>query len=230
MKSELLQELKYEFNEGLLAAQDPENAYLPPLSCLKTTRYSAWFTRKCPECGLDFREGDMVKLCPKCKQAYHNDDYYHLNCWDRHFSNGKPCRESSYDRFNDKNDPGCSYKFGGTVDESDNDSKSTDFDTIHIPEINKQFMNGLAVHWKSFDNLLEQKVSPHDPKIGEICQWCGSSIRPGDRLVKCPCGKCETYFHNDMYRQLSCWNEWNKSKKRDYCIQSGRKIVGEDVR
>jgi len=228
MKSVLLKELFHEFNQGLLAAKDPENAYLPRDARRKTTLYSDWFTRKCPECGLDFREGDMVMLCPKCLQAYHSDDYFSLNCWDKHFSNGQVCRDAVYDHFDNRYDPGCPY----VLDEShksEESTRQTNEHSIDIPEINKQFMNGLAVHWKSFDDLSEKKVRPNDLIVGQICQWCGSSIRPGDRVVKCPCGKCQSHFHNDMHRQQFCWNEWNQSKKRDYCIQSGRGIESEEI-
>jgi predicted RNA-binding Zn-ribbon protein involved in translation (DUF1610 family) len=224
MKSILLQELTKEFEQGLSAAQDPENAYLPLKERRKTTIYSDWFTRKCPECGLDFREGDMVKLCPKCQKAYHSDDFFSLNCWDRHFANGQPCRKAAYDHFDNQYDPGCPYQ----PEDINQPAGQQDAQHNDILEINQQFMKGLAVHWKSFGDLSEIKVGPNNAVVGQICQWCGSSIRPGDRVVKCPCGKCESHFHNDMYRQRSCWNEWNQSDKHNYCIQSGRRIESDE--
>ena len=222
MKLSLIESLKNEFNEGLLAAEDPENAYLPPEANRKTTIYSDWYTRTCPECKQKFREGDIVKLCPLCGKAYHNDDKYGLYCWSKHFANGNKCREPSYDRFNNKYDEGCLFPLKDKLSECDNYQNY--YDELYIPELNQQFKNGLAVHWKSFDNLKELKVERGDSAVGLICQLCGFTIRPGDIVVKCPCNKCSSYFHNDHERHYKCWNEWNTPKRREHCIQTGNKI------
>jgi hypothetical protein len=61
--------------------------------------------------------------------------------------------------------------------------------------------------------------------IGFSCQWCRFQLRAGDRVVKCPCGKCSGHFHDDIYRHLTCWNDWNGSSGQGYCPIMGEKIV-----
>ena len=222
MSLSLINSLKKEFDEGLLAAKDPENAYLPKDANRKTTKYSDWFPLTCPECKHEFRLGDIVRLCPFCGQAYHNDDKHHLYCWTNHFSNKKPCREPFDDKFNKKYDEGCDFYVKDNL--SDCNNYSNNYNELHIPEIEKQFKNGLAVHWKSFDNLKEHKVEYGDPAIGLECQWCKFTIRPGDVVVKCPCNNCSSYFHNDQEKHYKCWNEWNTPVRRDYCIKTSSKI------
>jgi len=217
MKSVFFKYLKNEFDLGLSASQDPENAYLPDYSVRKTTRDSHWFSLICSECKMDFRIGDRVMVCPVCKTAYHQDDQFHLYCWENHFSNGQPCQYNKLEKIEI-----CSFRVSDTLLHSHPLDQNRN--SHYIPEIHSQFMKGLAVHWRSFDNLLEFKIEPDHPSIGEICQWCGSSIRAGDRVVECPCGKCKSYIHNDMVRQLTCWNDWNKSKKRNYCIKTGQEF------
>jgi len=55
------------------------------------------------------------------------------------------------------------------------------------------------------------------------CPECGYKFREGDRVVACPCG-CGAYFHDDIHRHLTCWNDWNGPKGRDYCTISGKRI------
>jgi hypothetical protein len=43
-------------------------------------------------------------------------------------------------------------------------------------------------------------------------------------VVRCPCGQCDTYFHDDVFRHLTCWDEWNGSRGHDYCPTTGAKI------
>ena len=68
------------------------------------------------------------------------------------------------------------------------------------------------------------EVKQGDPIVGRKCPWCRFMIRAGDRVVKCPCGKCSAYFHNDIFRHLTCWNDWNDSKGNDYCPITGARI------
>ena len=61
--------------------------------------------------------------------------------------------------------------------------------------------------------------------------WSGEPAdHDGAHVVKCPCGRCETYFHDDIYRRLECWNQWNGSQGLFYCPTTGARIPPEKLR
>lgn len=61
--------------------------------------------------------------------------------------------------------------------------------------------------------------------IGHKCPWCRFHIRIGDCVVQCPCGNCNTWFHDDLYRHLTCWNAWHGPQGNKYCPVTGAQIV-----
>src|SRR5436190_4058644 len=91
--------LAAELDRGVAMAADPGNAALPDLCLHVTTIHSRWFARTCRSCLDKFREGDQVRLCPACQDAFHDDPQYGLRCWERRFAGGQPCREASDPRF-----------------------------------------------------------------------------------------------------------------------------------
>jgi uncharacterized C2H2 Zn-finger protein len=201
--------LREEIRAGLSAARDPDNAVLPDLHLRTTTIYSAWYTRTCPECKHKFREGDLVRLCPRCGQAYHDDDQYGLHCWQAHFEGGGVCREAKHDVITGLFRPGCDYRWLGTFPDGAERPPETRNTGRRIAEITRQFLDGLETVWTPFGEARVLEVPPDSPIVGHKCPWCRFQIRAGDRVVKCPCGKCDTYFHDDVFRHLTCWDEWN---------------------
>ncbi|ETR70570.1 MAG: hypothetical protein OMM_03150 [Candidatus Magnetoglobus multicellularis str. Araruama] len=213
--------LKKEIEEGNDDSMDPVNASLSPDYPRITTIYSKWYTRTCLVCGLKFRENDIVRLCPKCNKAYHDDDQYNLHCWQKHFANKNVCTKPGYDLIDEVYRSGCSYEL---PDSFDNQQKIEN-ESERIERVSEQFLQGLKSMWKAFGdkNVIEVKAADTHI-IGLKCPWCRFSIRIGDRVVKCPCNKCNTYFHNDIFRHLECWNDWNGTKGNDFCPTSGAKI------
>ncbi len=61
--------LSEEFQKGMNMAVDPVNANLPDIAIRTTTVYSPWYAQTCNGCKFKFREGDRVRLCPKCSEA-----------------------------------------------------------------------------------------------------------------------------------------------------------------
>lgn len=213
-----------QIEDGLKASRDPLNADLPDLALRSTTIYSPWYTQPCPECQFKFREGDMVRVCPDCGQAYHSDNQYRLFCWEAHFADGRACKPGGFDRFSCVHIDGCGFRWHGTVAErkSGSDVSSTPFFSMR-----ESFLRGLETVWSPFGGEQVLEVRPGDPMAGLNCPWCRFRIRPGDRVVRCPCGKCGTFFHDDIFRHMRCWDDWNGSKGRDFCPATGDPIQRE---
>ncbi len=216
--------LRDEMNAGIAAARDPDNAELPDLYARQTTIYSPWYTRTCPECKHKFREGDRVRLCPLCGQAYHDDDQYELDCWKDHFANSSVCRKGRRDPITNVFRPGCGYRWSGTFPDKGKGADAESQPTRRVFEVTTQFLRGLENVWSPFGEELVFEVQAGTSTVGHKCPWCRFQIRAGDRVVKCPCGNCDTYFHDDIFRHLMCWDEWNGSQGNDYCPTTGARI------
>ena len=226
--------LRHQVKVGEEMAADPANANLPELALRVTTLDSHWFTQLCTVCGNKFREGDRVRVCPDCGRAYHDDAQFTLHCWQAHFaSEDVICHEVKIDPrfYPDPEDlkiakaEECTFRWDGRFpNESAENSaardaayKTTQPDHIMV----KQFVAGLELEWRPFGLADPFKVNPGHDAIGHECPICGFKIRAGDWVVKCPCGKCETYFHQDIFRHLECWNVWNDVDGKDYCPNTG---------
>jgi hypothetical protein len=225
VESELKACLRREMEEGISAARDPANAGLPDLAPRVTTIYSHWYTRACPVCKNKFRDDDRVRLCPLCEQAYHDDDSYHLHCWQARFRNGGACKVSRYDQILEAEEEGCEYHWSGTFSHQDgNAPRHSQPQQRRVALITAHFLQGLEAIWKPYGEESVFEVEEDSSIRGHHCPWCRFQVRAGDRVVKCPCGRCSTYFHNDVFRHLTCWNDWNGSRGNDYCPTTGAKI------
>ena len=217
---------------GVASSRDPVNAFLPDLHPRTTTIYSPWYTRTCLVCGQKFREGDRVRLCPgvegkPCGQPYHDDSRYDLHCWRERFKSGQVCKKSGFDRFADRHVEGCRFTWSGDLSESGQSTEQTKPESERRGLLIRQFEGGLKSVWHAFGEREVLLAKPGDSFIGHNCPWCRFQIRAGDHIVKCPCGKCETYFHDDIYRHLECWNAWNGSKGLSFCPTTGARIPQE---
>lgn len=224
-QSRLKLSLRQEIDIGIAASCDPQNAGLPDLFARTTTIYSPWYTRTCPECKLQFREGDRVRLCPKCGQAYHDDDQYHLYCWQSRFANGNVCKKERYDPIAELNRDGCTYQWCGTFPNENEGNNGEKTRSMQVELVSVHFLQGLEKIWTPYGEEVVYEVKQEDPQIGHRCPWCRFLIRAGDRVVKCPCGNCDTYFHDDIFRHLTCWNDWNGTRGHDYCPTTGARII-----
>ena len=222
----LKSQLREQIRAGRLASRDPINAGLPDLYLRQTTIYSPWYTRTCPECKHKFREGDMVRLCPKCGRAYHDDGQYQLHCWEAHFADDGVCRVGGTDPITGLERESCDYTWSGIFPEAGQDGapSTPGRPAQRIASVTKQFLRGLEALWTPFGEEDVFEVPPESRIVGHKCPWCRFQIRAGDRVVRCPCGQCDTYFHDDVFRHLTCWDEWNGSRGHDYCPTTGAKI------
>ena len=218
-----------ELQAGVEVSKDPENAGLPDLAIRKTTMYSPWFMKLCPLCGLEFREEDRVRLCPQCGRAYHDDPRYNLRCWRRHFARNPFCSEEIRNRDGVLIRKKCDFRPEGDLPRPESDDGKTAVAFRRLNKLETQFVAGLQRVWKPFGEREVVAVKENDCMVGMKCPWCRSYIRAGDHVVKCPCGKCETWFHMDVVRHLACWNEWSGSKGHDFCpVTCARIEPGED--
>jgi hypothetical protein len=219
--------LREEMEAGMSASRDPANAGQPDLSVRVTTIYSPWYTRTCPVCKNKFRDDDSVRLCPLCEQAYHDDDSYHLHCWQERFQIQGVCKVSRYDQILEVEEQGCNYRWSGTFPQKALTRRAGQEPQRRVALVTAHFLQGLEAIWKPYGEESVFEVAESSPIIGHHCPWCRFQVRAGDRVVKCPCGKCSTYFHNDVFRHLTCWNDWNGSRGHDYCPTTGAKIAAE---
>jgi hypothetical protein len=222
------------FDLAIASSCDPINAFLPDLHLRTTTIYSPWFTRSCPACRQKFREGDRVRLCPgvegkPCGQAYHDDGQYNLRCWDAHFRDGNVCKKKGFDRFAGRHVDGCGFTWAGTLPDRDPPTRLAAGRSPRNGTLVRQFEAGLKSTWRAFGEREVLLAVAGDPFIGHNCPWCRFQIREGDHIVKCPCAICFTYFHDDIYRHMECWNQWNGSRGLHFCPTTGSKIPADKM-
>lgn len=222
-EASLKAQLRKEIEEGIAISRDPANAVLPDLAARTTTIYSRWYTRACPECKHRFRGDDQVRLCPDCDQAYHDDSQYDLHCWQKHFANDRVCRPGRYDPIAEAHREGCHYKWSGRFPDEAG-SAASEQPIQRVAQVTDQFLQGVSAVWQPYGDEQVMEVKQGSPIVGHKCPWCRFEVRAGDRVVRCPCGNCDTYFHNDIFRHLECWNGWNGARGNDFCPTTGDKI------
>lgn len=225
-----------EMQKGITLSADPLNANLPDLSPRMTTIHSAWFGQICRVCKDKFREGDQVLLCPKCSEPFHNDSRYNLNCWQKKFSTGAKCKEGAVD---DRFDQGgsdverCDFSLSSAYSAASNILPSAPVAMDGLVEMKplqrspdallvKQFVGGIETMWRPFGELENIKITSEMALAGRKCPWCRFYIRVGDWVVQCPCqSNCGTFFHQDIFHHLTCWNGWNGVEGNDFCPNTG---------
>lgn len=223
-ETRLRAKLRQQIDSGLAISRDPGNAILPELSARTTTIYSPWYVRTCRRCKDKFREGDRVRLCPLCQYAYHDDDQFRLRCWQEQFADGGVCRKARYDPIAEGYDAGCPYQWPGQFSDEPKRAGEESHPRRRITRVTIQFLAGLEKVWAPYGQEPVFEVEDNSIIVGGYCPWCRFRIRAGDRVVKCPCGKCNGHFHDDIYRHLICWNDWNGSQGNDHCPITGEKI------
>jgi hypothetical protein len=89
-------------------------------------------------------------------------------------------------------------------------------------EVRDAFLRGLHQHWQLAGSTAAELVVPGSPLVGRRCPVCRHTVRPGDQVVRCPCGRsCGGVFHQDIPRHLTCWDTWNRGGERGYCALTG---------
>lgn len=229
-KSALKQQIEAEVELGIALSADPTNANLPDLALRITTVNSPWFGHTCPMCKDKFRDGDQVRLCPNCGDAFHDDNQYDLHCWQKKFAHGAICKEGGPDRFNENGSdlPRCEFSYPSPTD-VETSIPSPEKALENAPSYSspaallvKQFVRGIETTWRPFGEQQSIKVVKGSRALGHWCPWCRNRVRVGDWVVACPCGSnCGTYFHQDVFRHLTCWNVWNGVEGKDYCPTTG---------
>ncbi len=217
----LKQMLRAEILCGEEMSEDPVNANLPDLVIRVTTIYSPWYAQSCKVCRHKFREEDSVRLCPQCDEAYHDDQRYGLHCWQAWFEDGRRCRIGRVDHFYDEplDVPACDYR---SPRDLMRESHAADGGgALPSERLVSQFLAGLEGVWRPFGRHKNFQVRRSSSLAGQNCPWCRFKVRAGDWVVACPCG-CGAHFHQDVFRHLTCWNDWNGVTGKDYCANTGR--------
>ncbi len=233
-KATLKEQIGEEMEVGIALSADPINANLPDLALRTTTINSAWFGQICGVCKDKFRDGDLVRLCPNCAEPFHDDSRYDLLCWQKKFTSGAICKKGAIDDRFDQDGSGlqrCEFSlpFASSPDgqpsvSSFEDGLSEERRSHHSPAalLVEQFVGGIEAKWRPFGELKSIKVTPEKALAGHRCPWCRFYVRVGDWVVKCPCqSNCGTYFHQDIFHRLTCWNEWNGVEGNDFCPNTG---------
>jgi hypothetical protein len=84
--------------------------------------------------------------------------------------------------------------------------------------VREDFMRGVRQHWKPAGNLAVELVQRGMGLVGRRCPICRHTVRLGDHVVRCPCGRgCNGVFHQDLTRHLTCWDTWNRGSERAFC-------------
>lgn len=92
------------------------------------------------------------------------------------------------------------------------------------------FFDGLGSAWRiphdvpiirlESDHPLVAPPAPGFPRY--TCRVCGHTLRELDHVVLCPCSPaapiCAVAVHRDIFRQLHCWDEWNRGDHRGQCL------------
>jgi hypothetical protein len=88
------------------------------------------------------------------------------------------------------------------------------------PTLREALLRGLQSVWNSMTEA--EPVRPGAVEIGRRCPICRHTVRAGDQIVRCPCGRqCGGVFHQDITRHLTCWSIWNNTGERNYCPFTG---------
>jgi hypothetical protein len=225
-KSALKQQIAAEVELGITLSADPLNANLPDLAIRVTTISSPWFARTCQICKDKFREGDQVRLCPNCGETFHDDNQYSLHCWQKKFAGGAICKEGGPDRFSEIGSdlPRCDFSSSSPAGVEILYPSSENASSYGSPAalLVKQFVKGIETTWRPFGEQQSIKVVKGSSAVGHKCPWCRFRVRIGDWVVACPCqSNCGTYFHQDVFRHLTCWNEWNGVEGNNFCPNTG---------
>jgi hypothetical protein len=214
----LARRLHGEVGAGITLAADSVNAGLPHLAVRVTTMYSLWYARTCRVCLYKFREGDRVRLCPSCQVAYHDDEQYALFCWQRRFAGGAVCTPPGRGRFSTPGRGPLRCDFTWTPGPSERRQREDRRPVSAGPSpLQTGFLAGLETVWRPYGERKCIEVTHDSPEVGRCCPWCRFGIRPGDRVVACPCRRCGAYFHQDVLHRLTCWNEWHGVRGNGFC-------------
>lgn len=224
----LSRQLRAEFEQGISMSADPENANLPVTAIRVTTIHSRWYMLTCKVCRDRYREADRVRLCPACGEPYHDDDQYDLHCWQTHFVSGKNCLGLIPSAEGSSGELTAPCPFRGEVIASDQPAAlpvaltAASLPSTPSGDLVRQFVGGVETAWRPYGERESQKVASGSHLIGRRCPWCRFRIRAGDWVVACPCGSnCGTYFHQDVSRHLTCWNEWYGRSEEHFCPNTG---------
>jgi len=92
--------------------------------------------------------------------------------------------------------------------------------------IREAFLRGLQAHWQPAGGVSTVLVLPRSALIGRRCPICRHTVRPGDTVVLCPCGRnCGGVFHQDPLQHLTCWDNWNRGKTPTHCAFTGASFL-----
>lgn len=96
------------------------------------------------------------------------------------------------------------------------------------PAIRAAFLDGLQKHWQPAGGVKTITVPPRSALIGRKCPICRHTVRIGDTVVLCPCGRdCGGVFHQDPMQHMTCWDNWNHGQIPTHCAFTGALFLAQ---
>jgi hypothetical protein len=186
-------DLRQMLERGMTMARDPLNAAVmrDPSAARVTTLYSSWLLEYCRVCHHTFREDDTVRPDPDLSGVMLHADE-RTGLMCWYWAQQLPVERPLLAQLED-------------IDEN----------------LREEFMRGLRVHWNPARDAQAILVPSRSNLIGLKCPICRHTVRGGDWVVRCSCNRCGGVFHQDITRQLTCWEAWTRSGVRDYCAFIG---------
>lgn len=150
---------------------------------------SRWVSRRCPVCGHSFRLGDEVILYPDGGVV--------------HDTPGLRCASEA------------GQQAAGSTPTS---GTYTDF----FAGLNQACPLPASVPVVQLVAEHPLLVPPQRGHARRACRVCGHTFRPFDHVVICPCfpnaPRCAAVVHRDPWRQLYCWDEWQRAGNTKTCL------------
>ncbi len=193
-------ELQVMFEHGIRMARDPRNGNIQDGQKSRvTTIYSHWLLQTCRVCHHSFRKDDYVRPEPTQLQA----NWQRMLHEDPHTSLLCWSKAQGFTQI-----PSTSVSLDATLQVA--------------------FLRGLRVSWNPTTDVVTELVQARSRLILRRCPICRHTVRPGDEVVRCPCGRnCGGVFHQDLTRHLTCWDTWNRGSHHRYCAFTGAPFVDE---
>lgn len=105
-------------------------------------------------------------------------------------------------------------------------STTTGLTSVPDAVLRDTFLRGLQTHWQPAGGVGTLTVPARSELIGRKCPICRHTVRLGDTVVGCPCGRsCGGVFHQDPLQHLTCWDTWQRGMTPTHCAFTGAAFV-----
>lgn len=147
----------------------------------------------------------LLKVCQICRHTFREQDTVRPD----------PDRPGRMRHFDVPTSRFCTH--GGCASAAEPAAESAAHEAIRTA-----FLRGLQLHWTPAGGMSTELVGARSPLVGRKCPICRHTVRPGDTVVRCPCGRdCGGVFHQDPLQHMTCWDTWNRGQTPSHCAFTG---------